>query len=103
MRGFLKGTTTMNDDSRPLLPLDQQVWLEGPVELIDGKLTLAIPLDQGGDRLQESAKSISYIANDCLNVVIPDWLAEKIGVAEGTRVQIDNRDGRFNITKLDKK
>jgi len=95
--------STMNDDSRPLLPVDQQVWLEGPVELIDGKLTLAIPLDQGGDRLQTSAKGISYVANDCLNVVIPDWLAEDIGVTEGMRVQIDNRDGRFNITKVNQK
>jgi len=38
----------MSDEERPLLPADQQVWLEGPVELIDGKLTLSIPLSEGG-------------------------------------------------------
>ena len=85
-------------DDRPLLPDDQQVWLEGPVEMIDGKLTLAIPLAEGGEMLQVSAGSIAYLANDCLNVVIPDWLAQKIGITAGSRVAVDNRDGRFNIT-----
>ena len=87
-----------DEDTRPLLPIDEQVWLEGPVDLIDGKLTLAIPLADGGAKLQDSARSISYVANECLNVVIPDWLASKLGIVEGTRVMIDNRDGRFNIT-----
>jgi hypothetical protein len=31
-------------------------------------------------------------------VVIPDWMAKKVGIGEGSRVAIDNRDGRFNIT-----
>jgi len=88
----------MSDEERPLLPADQQAWLEGPVELIDGKLTLSIPLSEGGTKLQASARSISYVANDCLNVVIPDWLAKKLGIVEGTRVGVDNRDGRFNVT-----
>ena len=74
---------SVDDDARPLLPADQQVWLRGPVELLDGKLTLAIPLAEGGATLRESARDISYIANDCLNVIIPDWLAVKIGVVEG--------------------
>ena len=90
----------MSDDERALLPIDQQVWLEGPVELVDDKLTLAIPLSAGGDKLQASARGISYVADECLNVVIPDWMAEKLGVTVGTRVAIDNRDGRFNITVI---
>lgn len=76
------------------------MWLEGPVELIDGKLTLAIELPAGGEKLRASAKGISYIANDCLNVVIPDWLAEKLGIREGSRVAVNNHDGRFNITVI---
>ena len=90
----------MNEDDRPLLPEEQQVWLEGPVQRIEGKLTLAIPLAKGGEGLRQSARGISYVADGCLNVVIPDWLAEKIGVAAGSRVAIDNRDGRFNITLI---
>jgi hypothetical protein len=45
--------------------------------MIDGKLTLSMPLSQGGDELQASARGISYVANDGLNVVIPDWMAER--------------------------
>src|SRR5262245_16570363 len=97
--GLPEESPRIEANGRPLLPPDQQVWLEGPVELIDGKLTLAIPLAQGGAKLQKSASRISYVANDCLNVVIPDWLAAKMGIAKGTTVCVNNRDGRLNITK----
>jgi hypothetical protein len=68
--------------------------------LIDGKLTLSIPLSEGGTKLLARARSISYIANDCLNIVIPDWLAKKLKIVEGTRVGVDDRDGRFNVTLI---
>jgi len=71
--------------------------LEGPVESIDGKLTLRIPLSAGGSRLRRCARSISYVDGHVLNVIMPDWLAEKLNISDGSVVAVDNRDGRFNI------
>lgn len=72
--------------------------LEGPVEMIDGKLTLLIPLDAGGSELIACSKGISKIEGEFLKVIIPDWLAEKIKVKEDSLVTVDNRNGKFNIT-----
>jgi len=77
---------------------DYVTCLDGPVERIDGQLVLRIPLDAGGDDLHDVARGISRIDGDCLEVRIPDWLAEKLGIWEGTIVTVDNRNGKFNIT-----
>ena len=60
---------------------------------------LRIPLDAGGEQLRLVCEHISEIDGDDLVILIPDWLAEKIAVGEGTEVYIDDRDGKFNITK----
>jgi hypothetical protein len=78
--------------------MDQLTTLEGPVERIAGALVLQIPLEYGGAALAESARGISKIEGDDLTVTIPDWLAEKLGITEGTTVVVDNRGGKFNIT-----
>lgn len=75
------------------------VSLEGPLELIEGKLILRIPLTAGGDRLAESAGGIGAVEGEYLRVVIPPWLAEKLKVEAGSLVVVDNRAGRFNITR----
>jgi hypothetical protein len=75
--------------------------LRGPVERVDGKLTLRIPLAAGGQQLLAGARSISQVEGDLLIVNIPDWLAEKIGVSDGSVVVIDNRDGKFNLSPAD--
>ena len=49
--------------------------LEGPVEKIDGKLTLRIPLDAGGDHFIRCTPGLSVIEGNCLNIVIHEWLA----------------------------
>lgn len=76
------------------------ISLRGPLEREDGRLVLRIPLDLGGEQLHLVASGISAIDGDDLVVTIPDWLALKIGVAEGTEVNIDDRCGRLNITKV---
>lgn len=73
--------------------------LRGPIEREDDRLVLRIPLDAGGEQLSLVARGISQIEGDDLVVTIPDWLAEKIGVGEGTEVYVDDREGKFNITK----
>ena len=71
--------------------------LSGPVELIDGRLVLQIPLAEGGDKLVAASRGIGAVVDDCLEVSIPDWLAAKLGIADGTVVNVNNLGGKFNI------
>jgi hypothetical protein len=71
------------------------------VENIDGKLMLRIPLAAGGRELVECSRGISEIDGDFLNIVIPDWLAEKLGISEGTTLVVGNANDRFNIRRGD--
>lgn len=72
--------------------------LRGPVEKFEGKLMLRIPLDAGGDQFIECARGISEVDGEYINVIIPDWLAAKLRIAEGSVVSVDNANGKFNIT-----
>ena len=71
--------------------------LEGPVENYGGQLTLRIPLAAGGQELVECTRAISTVEEEILNIVIPGWLAEKLGISEGSIVTVDNANGKFNI------
>ncbi|HXB59843.1 MAG TPA: hypothetical protein VNU95_09770 [Candidatus Acidoferrales bacterium] len=75
------------------------VSLEGQIESIDGKLVLHIPLEVGGDKLAPFAGRIGEIKDGYLNVVIQPWLAEKLRVSAGSLVFVDNKDGKFTITR----
>ena len=76
---------------------DGVTTLEGPIEDIDGKLTMRIPLEFGGKELIGCSRGIAQVVGSELHVVIPPWLAEKLGIAVGMTVVVDNRDGKFNI------
>ena len=67
------------------------------MEKINGKLMLRIPLESGGRELVECSRGIGGVEGDFLNIVILDWLAEKHGISEGSTVDVDNADGKFNI------
>ena len=85
-----------------LLPVDSMpdsISIEGPVELIDGNLTLRIPLPVGGDKLAPLACGIGEIDGDYLCVIIKPWLAEKLRIAAGSLVVVDNKNGTFTITR----
>ena len=71
--------------------------LQGPVEKIDGKLTLSIPLHAGGDQFIECTKGISEIQGDFLRITIPEWLSGMLRIEEGSLVAVDNANGKFNI------
>jgi hypothetical protein len=81
------------------LSVPEYLSLEGPVELVDGRLVLRIPVEAGGDRLAPLAKGIGEVVDGCLEVVIQPWLAEKLRVAQGSLVVVDDRDGKFNIAR----
>jgi hypothetical protein len=73
----------------------------GPVELIDGKLILRIPLDMGGVALAALALGIGTVDGEHLNVVVQPWLAEKlrIGPDSMVRVSVDTANGNFTIAR----
>ena len=75
------------------------ISLEGPVELIDGKLTIRIPLAAGGAQLAPLARGIGETDGEYLSVVIQPWLAEKLRIGEGSLVFVDNKNGKFTITR----
>ena len=77
--------------------------LQGPVENVDGKLVLRIPLAAGGSELIESSRGIGEVDGECLKVTIPDWLAEKLGIRAGGQVSVNNFNGKFNIHPADHK
>ncbi len=79
--------------------MEDSVSIEGPVEMIDGNLTLRIPLSVGGDKLAPLARGIGRIEGDCLCVVIKPWLAEKLRIEAGSLVVVDNKNGKFTITR----
>lgn len=80
-----------------IFPLAKIITLEGQVELMNGRFALRIPLELTEKDFVKSAKGTSEIEEGYLKVFIPDWLAEKIDVREGSIVVVDNQRGKFNI------
>jgi hypothetical protein len=79
--------------------IPELVSLEGPVELLKGKLTVRIPLALGGDKLAPFARETGVIDGECLNVTIKPRLARRLKITAGSFVAVDNRRGKFNITR----
>jgi len=75
--------------------------LQGPVERIDGRLTLRIPLSEGGDRFMKCCRGISEVQGNNLEIQIPEWLSGMLRIEEGDLVSIDNAHGKFNIRPVD--
>lgn len=71
--------------------------LQGPIEKIDGKLTLLIPLEAGGDQFIECSRGISEIQGEYLRITIPEWLSGMLRIDEGSVVSVNNENGKFNI------
>jgi hypothetical protein len=80
---------------------DDITSLQGPVEKIEGKLVLRIPLEAGGRELIECSRGISEVEKDYLKIAIPEWLAGMLRIDEGSLVSVDNRNGRCNINPID--
>lgn len=77
--------------------MDNVTSLQGPIEKIDGKLTLLIPLEAGGDQFLECSKGIAEIQGEYLRITIPEWLSGLVRIEEGSLVSVDNANGKFNI------
>jgi len=80
---------------------DDIISLQGPVEKIEGKLVLRIPLEAGGRELIECSRGISEVEKDYLKITIPEWRAGMLRIDEGSLVSVDNRNGKCNIHPID--
>jgi len=77
--------------------MDDVFSIRGPVELVDGKLTLLIPLAAGGDQFIDCSRGISEVQGENLKIVIPEWLAGMLRIEAGDDVWVNNADGKLNI------
>ena len=75
----------------------EETSLQGPVLLVNGKLTLMIPLEDGGSEHVACSRGISEGAGSCLKIAIPDWLAGMLRIDEGDIVRVSNWDGKLRI------
>ena len=82
---------------------DDVTSLQGPVEKIDGKLILRIPLEAGASEFLDCSRVISEVEGDYLKITIPEWLAGMLRIYEGSLVSVDNANGKFNIHPVDPK
>lgn len=83
--------------------MSEPIYLEGPILRIEGELVLKIPLALGGGQLAPFARRIGNVEGHHLKVVIPEWLAAKLNVDEGSKVLVDNENGKFTITRSESK
>ena len=74
--------------------------IEGPLESRGGQLVFRVPLDEGGEKLRLVAQTISFVEDDHLVVLIPQWIAERMQLGEGSSVHVDDRWGKLNIARL---
>lgn len=75
--------------------------LQGPVERINGKLALRIPLAAGGDRFMDCARGISQVDAEFITIFIPEWLSGSLRIEEGSIVSVDNANAKFNIRPIE--
>jgi hypothetical protein len=71
--------------------------LIGPAVEHEGYFWLIIPLEPGGKHFVDCSKGISIVENGYLKIFIAATIAEKLGICDGSTVEIDNRDGKLNI------
>ena len=71
--------------------------LSGPVEMVDNRLVLQIPLAEGGAGLVAASRGIGVVIEDYLEITIPAWLAQRLGISDGTVVNVNNLNGKLNI------
>ena len=81
------------------MTISDTVSIEGPVELIDGRLVLRIPLAAGGDKLAPLAQGIGTVEHNHLIVTIQPWVAEKLRIGLDSLVVVDNVNGKFTVTR----
>lgn len=82
-------------------PIPSELFpLQARVQTLNGHLVIYVPLDRGGRQLASITRGLSDTEGAQLKIVIPEWLANEVGIQEGTDVSIDSRDGQFSLTRI---
>lgn len=76
----------------------RRVSLEGPLERVEGRKVLRIPLDHGGRAIAPFAMDVSTVVGQHLIVDMPDLLCRHLGIGVGSIVVVSNRNGRLTVT-----
>jgi len=63
----------------------------------DGNLVLLIPLEEGVSEFVACTRGIGEIVEGVLRIVIPDAIDDRLGICVGSKVQVDNAGGKFNL------
>jgi hypothetical protein len=77
--------------------MEELMSLQGPVLVVNGQLTLLVPLQ---DRRAESigrSRDASEVAGSCLQIAIPEWIAEMLRIEVGDIVCVSNWDGELEV------
>ena len=83
--------------------MDDYVSIDGPIEVIDDRMFVRIPLEPYGKSLVSCTKSISFIADDHLCIEIHEWMLEKLEMSATDLLHINNDNGEFNMRKADER
>jgi hypothetical protein len=75
----------------------EETSMQGPVLMVNGKLTLMIPLEDGGAEFAACSRGISEVEGSCLKIAIPEWLAGVLRIDEGDIVSVSNWDAKLHI------
>ena len=75
----------------------EETSLQGPVLMVNGRLTLMIPLEDGAAEYVACSRGNSEVEGSCLKIAIPEWLAGMLRIDEGDIVRISNWDGKLRI------
>jgi hypothetical protein len=94
---FSRSLLVYADVTRKEDALMEETSLQGPVLLVNGKLTLMIPLEDGGAEYVACSRGISEVEGQCLKIAIPEWLAGMLRIDEGDIVRVSNWDGKLRI------
>ena len=85
------------DGKLSIQPSGRRDPIEGPVELVNGKLLLRIPLAAGSDKLVGCSRSIDTADGEFLTIAIDRRLVDCNGIGEGSRVVVSNMDGKLDV------
>jgi hypothetical protein len=77
--------------------MEELMSLQGPVLVVNGQLTLLVLLQNGEAESIDPSRAISEAEGSCLQIAIPEWIAEMLRIEVGDIVCVSNWDGELEI------
>ncbi len=87
----------VSSESRVKMSDDDTMHLQGPIELIEGRWLMRIPLAAGGAQLIHATRGIGKVVADVLEIEVPGRLIKTLGLRDGQTVSVHNKDGKFTF------